>query len=100
MTSPAVALTPEDGMNPQMRAMMKAMNQEVGASKVVLEINASSPMIRHLNSVRTAQPELAKVVAAQVMDNALLAAGLLDDPRRMVDRLNGLLGQLLEKSAG
>lgn len=100
VTSPAVALTPEDGMNPQMRAMMKAMNQDVGASKVVLEINASSPMIRHLNSVRTAQPELAKVVAAQVMDNALLAAGLLDDPRRMVDRLNGLLGQLLEKSTG
>jgi hypothetical protein len=37
------------------------------------------------------EPALAKVLAAQVFDNCLVAAGLLDDSRSMLPRLNDLL---------
>jgi hypothetical protein len=33
------------------------------------------------------------MLADQLLDNALLAAGILADPRAMVDRLNKLLNQ-------
>lgn len=35
---------------------------------------------------------------AQLYDNALIAAGVVDDPRHMLDRLNQLLGHALEKA--
>jgi hypothetical protein len=34
-----------------------------------------------------------------VFDNALVAAGLLEDPRAMLGRLNSLLEKLLQKQA-
>jgi len=37
------------------------------------------------------EPKLAEVCAAQVYDNCLVAAGLMDDSRLMLPRLNELL---------
>jgi len=51
-----------------------------------------------LNNLRTTNPELAKLVVEQVYDNALIAAGLSDDSRTMVGRLNILLEKLLTSS--
>ncbi len=48
-------------------------------------------MIRRLHETRTANPDRAKLVAAQLLDNALISAGLLDDATAMVARLNKLL---------
>ena len=42
-----------------------------------------------------ADEALATKVAEQVHDNARVAAGLLDDPRPMLKRLNELLEQVL-----
>jgi molecular chaperone HtpG len=41
--------------------------------------------------MHTANPERAQLVAEQLLDNALIGAGLLDDPSAMVARLNKLL---------
>ena len=38
-----------------------------------------------------------ELVAAQVLDNALIAAGLVDDPRSMLPRLNDILDITLKK---
>ena len=46
---------------------------------------------------RHADAELAKQIAEQVFDNAMVAAGLLEDPRAMVSRINALLEKLLAK---
>ena len=51
--SPVVALVPEDAPNPQMRAMMKAMGQEVPAVKPVLEINPRHNLVKKLAALRT-----------------------------------------------
>jgi HSP90 family molecular chaperone len=48
-----------------------------------------------MNSMRTADAALAGEVAAQIFDNALVAAGLMEDPRAMLTRLNSLLEKLL-----
>ena len=40
-------------------------------------------------------PELAKLVAGQLLDNALISAGLLDDARGTVRRMNELMERAL-----
>jgi molecular chaperone HtpG len=94
--SPVVALSADAFMTPQMRRMMKAMDPEADAPavKVHLEINPSHPLIRRLATTRTEAPEKAKLVAEQLLDNALISAGLLEDPTRMLSRIYKLLEQV------
>ena len=95
--SPVIALVPEDGMSPQVRQMMKAMDENFKDEvKVELEINPRHPLVKKLAEVRVSQPEVAGLVAAQLLDNALISAGLLDDARAMVVRMN----RLMEKAMG
>lgn len=60
-----------------------------------LEINAKHPIIKHLAALRESDADLAAVVARQLFSNALISAGLLDDPRTMLADLN----QILEHAA-
>ncbi len=100
LSSPALVLTPDGEMTPQLRQMMRAMNKdgELPASKVILEINPRHPIIRRLAEAKTdaAQGETAQLIAEQVLDNALLSAGLLDDPQRIVARTQKLMETLLK----
>ena len=55
----------------------------------MLEINPQHPIIIRLAAARSAGGEaetIAKLVAEQLLDNALIAAGLVDDPRTMLGR--------------
>jgi molecular chaperone HtpG len=91
--SPAVALNADKFMSPHMRRMMKAMNKD-GADtplRVNLEINPRHAVIRRLAATRDSAPEKAKLVAEQILDNSLIAAGLLDDPTSMIQRLYKIL---------
>jgi HSP90 family molecular chaperone len=63
--------------------------------KQVLEVNPAHAVIVRLHAIRDAQPELARAVAEQLLDNALIAAGLVDDSRTMLPRLAGLLERVL-----
>ncbi|RYD66701.1 MAG: molecular chaperone HtpG [Verrucomicrobiaceae bacterium] len=95
--SPVIALVPQDGMTPQMRRMMKAMDENFQDDvKVELEINPRHPLVKKLAETSESNPELAKLVAGQLFDNALIAAGLLDDARETVKRMNALM----EKAMG
>jgi molecular chaperone HtpG len=91
--SPVVALNADKFMSPHMRRVMKAMNREGGDSplRVNLEINPRHAVIRRLAGTRESAPERATLVAEQLLDNALMAAGLLEDPTKMLQRLNKLL---------
>jgi TNF receptor-associated protein 1 len=95
--SPVIALVPTDGMSPQMRQMMKAMDENFKDEvKVELEINPRHPLVKKLSEAKDANPELAKLVSMQLLDNALIAAGLLEDARDTVTRMN----TLMEKAMG
>ncbi len=95
--SPVIALVPSDGMSPQMRQMMRAMDENFKDDiKVELEINPRHPLVRKLSETKDSNPEVAKLVALQMLDNSLIAAGLLEDARDTVTRMN----QLMEKAMG
>lgn len=101
LSSPALVLTPEGEMTPQLRQMMRAMNKDgdLPIAKVILEINPRHPIIRRLAEAKTdaTQGETAQLIAEQVLDNALLSAGLLEDPQRIVARTQKLMETLLAK---
>ena len=93
--SPAIALTPDDGMNAQVRQMMKQMNQEMGDTKVILELNPRHEVVKKLAAAYEAKPELAELVTAQIFDNALLSAGLLEESKDMVKRVYDIIDRAL-----
>jgi TNF receptor-associated protein 1 len=95
--SPVIALVPEDGMSPQVRQMMKAMDENFKDEvKIELEINPRHALIKKLSETRESHPEVAKLVAAQMLDNALISAGLLDDAREMIRRMNELMEKAMQ----
>jgi len=95
VSSPAMAVIPEGGMSPQLRQMMKAMKKdEVGDAEVILELNPSHAIVRKLAAAKESNPELASLLGEQLLDNALLSAGLLDDPQVMIGRMH----QIMEKA--
>ena len=91
--SPVLALNADKFTSPHMRRMMKAMNREGADSpvRVNLELNPRHAVIKRLFEMQGSNPERAKLVAEQLLDNALISAGLLDDATTMVARLNKLL---------
>ncbi len=98
--SPAVVVDSDKYMTASMRRMMKAMKQdgpELPASKHDFEINPAHPMMSRLDVMRQKDNALAASVAEQILDNARVAAGVLEDPRAMLTRLNSLLEKVLTK---
>jgi HSP90 family molecular chaperone len=100
-SSPAVVTNNESGA---MRRMMRLVETQDGKDDIALpkqqvEINASHPMIALLNSIREKEAILAKVCAQQIYDNCLIAAGLLDDGRSMLGRLNDILLSVVKGAA-
>merc|ERR1712157_314072 len=93
VSSPAIVTDNESGM---MRRMMRMVDNSDGRNGMPLpaqnvEINPSHPIIVGLHNLKETEPVLAKVLAEQVYDNCLVAAGLMDDSRTMLPRLNDLL---------
>lgn len=98
--SPAVVVDADKFMTASMRRIMKAMKQDAETTAPVkhdLEINPAHPIMSRLDAMRQKDATLAASVAEQVLDNARVAAGLLEDPRTMLNRLNQLLEQVLAK---
>jgi molecular chaperone HtpG len=96
--SPAVVVEQEGGLTTSMRRILKAMKKEGAPEPEVkfdLEINPRHPVITRLDQMRASNPQLAEKVAEQIFDNARVAAGVLEDPRAMLKRLNELLENVL-----
>jgi molecular chaperone HtpG len=94
--SPVLAVNADRLTSPQMRRVMRSMNRPGGnaAVRVNIEINPRHPVVQRLSEKHRVDPTTAGLVAEQLLDNALLAAGLLDDPTTMVARLNTLLAHV------
>jgi TNF receptor-associated protein 1 len=92
--SPAVVFDAEH-LTASMRRILQGARHAAGSAKHDLEINPRHPILCRLEKARHTQSALAAKVTEQLLDNARAAAGLLDDPRTMVKRLNELLAQVL-----
>ena len=101
--TPAVIVDHESA---SLRRMMQMMNQaardsespgmaEHALPKQTMEVNPSHPIITRIYHLRESQPDVARSVTQQMFDNALIAAGLMDDPRVMLPRLNSIMENML-----
>ncbi|XP_043831192.1 heat shock protein 75 kDa, mitochondrial [Dromiciops gliroides] len=81
----------------RMQQLAKTNEERAQILQPTLEINTRHPLIRKLHHLRESQPDLAQLLIDQIYENAMIAAGLNDDPRPMVGRLNELLTKVLEK---
>lgn len=96
--SPAVIVDADKYMTNSMRRMLKAMKKDdeaVAPAKQDLEINPAHPIITRLEQMRQKDAVFASQVAEQILDNARVAAGVLEDPRTMLKRMNSLLERVL-----
>lgn len=54
-------------------------------------------IIKKLHKIRTSDPELGELLTKQLFVNAMVAAGLAEDPRTLLNNMNELLSKALEK---
>lgn len=96
-SSPAVVVDHESA---SFRRMMKFVDPSRANSvpKVQLQVNTKHPIIKSLNEIRLEHPDLAKDIADQIMDNAMIQAGLMDDSRSMIPRLNKILEKAMNST--
>nr|PVC50759.1 heat-shock protein [Theileria orientalis] len=83
-------------LSPALRKVMKATMKGSGEESLsnlpcTLELNPRHSLNEKLSHLITKNPEVAKLLANQMYDNASIAAGVVDDPRVMLPRLNDLL---------
>lgn len=96
--SPVVLVEKDQMMTATMRNMMRSMGRENEMPPIAMdmEINPNHPVIVKLDSLRESEEDLAAQITEQLHDNALIMAGLMEDPRTMVTRLNSLLDKMLQ----
>ena len=99
LNSPALILNQNPMMTSSMQRVMKAMNKDLGLlgmDQIIMEINPRHELIKGLAEVREKDESFARLAAEQIYDNALIAAGLLEDPRQMVERMYSILERALK----
>jgi len=102
--SPAMIVNADKMMTAQMRKMMKAMQQKTGGPDMMggeppvkLQVNPRHPLVKNLAGLRESDGELASLISQQILDNARVAAGLLEDPSEMLQRNYQILEKLSSK---
>ena len=94
VSSPAVVVDAESGAMRRMMAMV-AQQADGGALPPLppqkLRLNVAHPVVIALAKASSVDEVRATAAAHQLLDNAIVAAGLMDDPRTMLPRLNKLL---------
>ena len=84
------------------RGLMRALAGQSGMPEIPMapvrvDINPQHPVILELYQAYKSKSDIAEMLANQLLDNAKIAAGVLDDARPMVGRLNTLIEHLLKK---
>jgi len=103
MDRPAIIVNPDAGVTTSMRRVMKAVGKDfVGAESNVLEINPHHPINIMLKKLRDGKTDkgLLQSYVEQIYDNALTEAGLMDNPRIMVERIYNIMESALKAEEG
>jgi len=88
--SPAVVLSTYGSHS--MQKVMQQINNDLNSTPSgILEINSRHPLIKGINELRKVGDPFATDAAEQVVQNSQIAAGLIPDPRNMVNRLYSIL---------
>eukprot|EP01124_Arcella_intermedia_P028903 TRINITY_DN598_c0_g1_i1.p1 TRINITY_DN598_c0_g1~~TRINITY_DN598_c0_g1_i1.p1 ORF type:complete len:746 (+),score=191.04 TRINITY_DN598_c0_g1_i1:56-2293(+) len=84
------------------RRMMRAVDPKHATElpKQQVQVNARHPLIVKIYRTKAIDEDLAKEAIEQVFDNALIQAGLIEDGRFMVPRINKFLEKALLSAKG
>lgn len=95
--SPAIIVNPDGFVTSSMERIMRASGQQglqqFGAKN--LEVNTGHSLLKGLMALKEKDAEVAASVAEQILDNAMIQAGLLVEPREMVARTYRILERLV-----
>lgn len=95
--SPSCLVNPDGSMTSHMHKMMQMMNKDLTVPPKVMEINKNHSLIRNMLKIYKNDPrdEFITNAAEQMYESALLLEGYLNDPHKLVNRIN----EVLEKSS-
>jgi molecular chaperone HtpG len=94
VTSPVTLVSGKDAPDSQMEKLMKMMNKDAPATKKVLEVNTSHPIIRNLagkHAVGLSNDPVVRAAVMQLFESALLLEGDLESVADYVSRMNELV---------
>lgn len=92
ITGPVLILHSDKMMNANMRRMYRLMKEDnLPELKVNLQINIKHNLIKSLYKLMKTNVSRSEVIANQLFDNALMSAGLLENPREMIERTYHIL---------
>ncbi|WP_304131020.1 molecular chaperone HtpG [Ignavibacterium album] len=98
--SPSCLINADDSISSTMRKILKMSNSDVKLpnQEVILEINKNHKLIRNILEIfkKNSDDEFIKDTAEQLYESALLLEGNLDDPHKLVNRLNKMLTEASE----
>lgn len=98
--SPATIINPDDTMSSTMQKILKMSNQGMAMppQKRLMEVNKDHKLIRNLLSVfkKNSKDQFIVDTTEQLYESALLLEGSLDDPHKLVNRLNKMLTEASE----
>ncbi len=96
--SPAVIVNPDGFMTSSMERIMRATHKDTPLTSAKnLEINVRHPLIRGLVELKEKDEPFARQVAEQIFDNAMIQAGLMVEPRTMVQRSYAILEKAVKQ---
>ena len=96
-SAPAIALQGEGDISPEIKAYLRAMGQDIPETHPEIAFNPHNPIVMKLAELRSQDESLATLLADQLINTALLRAGMLDDPAKLADNSQALLEKLLNK---
>ena len=96
--SPACVVNAEEGMSASMQKILRLTNKDISVQKKVFEINKDHKLIRNLLKIfkSNSNDEYISNVAEELYESALLLEGSLNDPYKLVKRMNQMLEQSSE----
>ena len=99
LTDSASCLVADEGdPGANMERIMKMIDGKTEDSPRILELNPPHPIIKNLSALAKANPASPRLVAWSelLLDQALLAEGVLEDPLELMKRIQGLLTEVSE----
>ena len=86
-------VNPEGSMSAQLQKVLSMGDRDLPASKKILEVNPSAPLIVRLSGIvdRAEQAAFIRQCGRQLFSNALLLEGVPLDPAELVSRVQGFM---------
>lgn len=99
--SPAIVVGQLSSGLRQVMAMLDKQNTDMMQEQTLtLEVNPTHEIVVKLNEMRKTDITVANMLARQVLDNALLSAGMVSDVKDVVKRINQLMLHVYDQHSG